>query len=134
MKLTYKQRYTLLSLAAVVFILQGLLVPRYQADYDPYIANVQLIMGMVIMAMVAWKYWRQDGEEVRSDERTRKIGAYGITYSWMLSLFSLWVLFWADYLQLVTLQVREVILGMVLLMAISARVFQWYLFQKGDVN
>ncbi|WP_269850859.1 hypothetical protein [Methanosarcina horonobensis] len=64
----------------------------------------------------------------------KKLAAYGITYSWLLTLVLIMVLYWAELLDLAEFT-AEATLGILLfVMVISANVFRWYFMQKGDVE
>jgi len=116
-----------------LLILVGLLMPLAGRVGDGDHASVLITMGVVIIAVMALRLWRR-GEDVEADERTKKIGAYGLSYSWLLTLLLLFILFWADRLALLALTAGDVLLAAILVMTISAKVFQWHLFHGGDVG
>ena len=72
--------------------------------------------------------------DIEADERTKKIGSYGLSYSWQLTLVVLFHLFWAERLALLALTAGDALLVVILVMTISAKVFQWHLSRKGDVE
>lgn len=96
-------------------------------------ASALIVSGTVILVIMLGKEIRTE-EIPRQDERTRRIGAWGLSYSWFITFITLFILFWIQYLGLITLSVQIVILFLVLEMGISARAFQWYFFKKGDVE
>jgi hypothetical protein len=77
---------------------------------------------------------RRYGDDSESDERFRKIGAYGITYAWLTGLFFMTALFWLDYTGVLVLSTRNALAISILVLALSAAIFQSWLFRKGDVN
>ena len=77
---------------------------------------------------------RKYGDEPESDERSKKIGAYGITYAWLTGLFFMTGLFWLDYLNVLRLTTQNALALSVVVLALSAVVFQMYLFRRGDVE
>ncbi len=77
---------------------------------------------------------RKYGEDPESDERSKKIGAYGITYAWLTGLLFMFALFWLDYLNVLTLSVQNALALSILVLALSAVVYQAWLFRKGDVE
>ncbi|RXE56680.1 hypothetical protein ABH15_00385 [Methanoculleus taiwanensis] len=93
-------------------------------------ALVSAGIAMLIVTMITTFRYR---DEVQADERTKKIGAYGITYSWLFTLVLVFLLFWVDYLDLAALSLQGVLALLGFGMILSARAFQWYLFRKGDV-
>jgi hypothetical protein len=68
------------------------------------------------------------------DERTKKLAAYGITYSWLLTLVLIAVLYLANFFKLVEFTAGGVLGILLILMAISANIFRWYFTQKSDVE
>lgn len=74
------------------------------------------------------------GDEPESDERSKKIGAYGITYAWLTGLIFMTGLFWIDYLGALKLSVQTALSASILVLALSAVIYQMYLFRKGDVE
>ena len=77
---------------------------------------------------------RKYGDEPESDERSKKIGAYGITYAWLTGLFFIFGLFWLDYLGVLRLSTQNALALSVVVLALSAVIYQTYLFRKGDVG
>lgn len=90
-------------------------------------------MGAVLVVFSGLKLWRGEGDSFQ-DERTRKIGAYGLSWSWFLTFLVLFVVFWADYLGVWSPDAATLSVLLILLMGISARVFQVYLSRRGDVD
>ncbi len=126
-----KRRYAVQIAAGAVLGAAGILLPFLVAGTEA-ISSLLVTIGLVILAVAAVRHWRFRDEPER-DERTQKIGAYGISYSWLLTIVFLALLFWADYLGVLALTVESVLLATILLMGLSARIFQWYFFQQGDV-
>jgi hypothetical protein len=77
---------------------------------------------------------RKYGDEPESDERSKKIGAYVITYAWLTGLFFMFGLFWLDYLGVLRLSTQNALALSVVVLALSAVIYQTYLFRKGDVG
>ncbi|MDH7509963.1 MAG: hypothetical protein QHH04_02835 [Methanolinea sp.] len=90
-------------------------------------------MGTVLVVFSGLKLWRGDKDSFQ-DERTRKIGAYGLSWSWFLTFIVLFAVFWADYLGFWSPDAATLSVLLILLMGISARAFQMYLFRRGDVD
>ncbi|HQD25235.1 MULTISPECIES: hypothetical protein [Methanoculleus] len=126
-----KRRYALQIGAGAVIGAAGLILP-FLGEGTEALSSILVTIGMVIIAVAAVRHWRFR-DELERDERTQKIGAYGISYSWLVTLIFLALLFWANYLGVLTLTVEGVLLSTILLMGLSARLFQWYLFRQGDV-
>ena len=77
---------------------------------------------------------RKYGDDPESDERSKKIGAYGITYAWLTGLFFMFGLFWLDYLNVLRLSTQNALALSVIVLALSAVIYQTYLFRKGDIE
>ena len=126
-----KRRYAIQIVAGAVIGILGLILP-FLVNGTEALSSLLVTIGLVILAVAAVRHWRFR-DELEKDERTQKIGAYGVSYSWLLTLVFLAVLFWVDYLGVLALTVDSVLLSTILLMGLSARIFQWYFFRQGDV-
>lgn len=126
-----KTRYAIKILAGAILAAIGILLP-FLIEGIETLSTVLVTIGFVTIAVACVRHWRLK-DELESDERTKKLGAYGLSYSWLLTLVFLAVLFWIDYLKVLTLPLSGVLFVTILLMALSARLFQWYLFRQGDV-
>ena len=126
-----KARYAIKIAAGAILAAAGIFLP-FLIDGIEALSSILVTIGLVTIAVVVMRYWRFR-DELESDERTKKLGAYGLSYSWLLTLIFLAILFWVDYLGLLALPVGGVLLVTILLMALSARLFQWYFFRQGDV-
>jgi hypothetical protein len=118
--------------AGILLILLGVILGAVSGGQN--VASGGLITsGIIIVIAMLGKAIRTE-EGPRQDERTKKIGAWGLSYSWFLTFITLFIFFWLQYLEVLTLSTQMVILLLVLEMAISARFFQWYFFRRGDVE
>jgi len=77
---------------------------------------------------------RRDGDDPESDERSKKIGAYGLSYAWLTGLFFMFGLIWLDYLNVLRLSAQNALALSILVLAFSAVIYPMYLFRKGDVD
>lgn len=89
--------------------------------------------GTVMVILAGLRLWKGEKDYLQ-DERTKKIGAYGLSYSWFLTFLVLFGIFWANYLNLWSPDARTLSVLLILLMGISAKAFQVYLFREGDVE
>ncbi|MHC1625278.1 MAG: hypothetical protein ACXQS2_04700, partial [Methermicoccaceae archaeon] len=74
------------------------------------------------------------GELPARDERTVRLGAYGISYSWLATLIFISILILLEELEALTLNTTHALGYTFLVMIVSAVVFQRYFFRKGDVQ
>lgn len=100
---------------------------------DAVIGTVLLCAGLAFLISGIIRH-RKYGDDPESDERSKKIGAYGITYAWLTGLFFMTALFWLDYGGILLLSAREALAISVIVLALSAVVYQAWLFRKGDVD
>lgn len=99
----------------------------------PYFASCFVSMGVVLTLLSGLRLWKGESTYMQ-DERTRRIGAYGLSYSWFLTFLVLFGVFWADLLHLWSPDPRTLSVLLILVMGISAKGFQMYLFRKGDAE
>jgi uncharacterized membrane protein len=97
---------------------------------EAIIGTILLVAGLAFLIT----RHRQYGDEPESDERSKKIGAYGLSYAWLTGLFFMFCLFWLDYLGILRLGTQIALALSIIVLALSARLYQIYLFRKGDVE
>jgi hypothetical protein len=100
---------------------------------DAVIGTVLLCAGFAFLITGVIRHQKY-GDDPESDERSKKIGAYGITYAWLTGLFFMTALFWLDYGGYLKLTTRNALAISVIVLALSAVVYQAWLFRKGDVE
>jgi len=123
-------RYKLIL--GIIIMLAGILSAAF-LEVEASVSIILISMGLVIFVMTAFRLFRR-GDLPDRDERTKKLAAYGITYSWLLTLILITVLYWVEFFKLAEFT-AEAILGILLFfMVISANVFRWYFMQKGDIE
>ncbi len=97
------------------------------------LSNTLISMGTVLVTISGLRLWR--GESYyRQDERTRRIGAFSLSWSWFFTLLILLVVLWADRLRLWSPDAGTLSVLLILLMGISAGAFRTYLLRRGDVD
>jgi hypothetical protein len=77
---------------------------------------------------------RKDGDSPESDERSKKIGAYGLSYAWLTGIVFMFGLFWLDYTNILKLSTQIALALSILVLTLSGMIYQMYLFRRGDVN
>ena len=98
------------------------------------IINTMLLAAGFAFLITGISRHRKYGDDPESDERSKKIGAYGITYAWLTGLFFIFGLFWLDYLNVLRLSTQNALALSVIVLALSAVIYQTYLFRKGDIE
>jgi hypothetical protein len=115
----------LMLISGVVFITMN--------PHEPVIGSLLFFGGFAffITGIIRQRRYR-DGPE--TDERSRRIGAYGLSYAWLTGIFFMFMLFWADYLGILKLNAQVVLALSIVVLALSALIYQIYLFRKGDLG
>jgi len=118
----------------ILLIGTGMINMAFQPDDTPTgLASLFISTGFVLTILSGFRLWK--GEKIyMQDERTKRIGAYGLSWSWFLTFLVLFGVFWADYLHIWSPEAQMLSVILILLMGISAKGFQAYLFRKGDVD
>jgi hypothetical protein len=116
----------------VLMVVSGL-VFTVLASGEVVIGTILLIAGLTFLITGVARHFR-DGDNPESDERSKKIGAYGLSYAWLTGLFFMFGLFWLDYLNIVKLGTQVALALSIIVLGLSAKLYQMYLFRKGDVE
>jgi len=96
--------------------------------------GTMLVVAGIVFLITGISRHKKFGNDPESDERSKKIGAYGLSYAWLTGLFFMFGLFWGDYLGVLKLTVQNALMASILVLAFSAAIYQAYLFRKGDVE
>ncbi|WP_048133241.1 MULTISPECIES: hypothetical protein [unclassified Methanosarcina] len=127
-----EKRYMNKLVPGIIIMLAGMLSAAFHT-FDMSISIFLINLGLILFIITAFRLFRLRGLPDR-DERTKKLAAYGITYSWLLTLVLIAVLYWVEYFKLIELTVGGVLGILLIFMSISANVFRWHFMQKGDVE
>jgi predicted membrane protein len=100
---------------------------------ESIIGIILLVAGLAFLITGITRH-RKDGDSPESDERSKKIGAYGLSYAWLTGIFFMFGLFWLDYLNIVKLSTQIALALSIVVLALSGRIYQLYLFRKGDIE
>jgi len=127
-----KKIYVYKLALGVIILLAGIVSAicyKHEASFSSFLIS----MGLVLFILTAFRFFRL-GDLPDRDERTKKLAAYGITYSWLLTLVLISVLYLANYFKLVEFTAVNVLGILLIFMTISANVFRWYFMRKGDIE
>jgi hypothetical protein len=100
---------------------------------EAIIGTMLLAAGLAVL-LTAIAHHRKYGDDPESDERSKKIEAYGLSYAWLTGLFFMFVLFGLDNLGVLKLGAQNALMASILVLAVSAAIYLTYLFRKGDVG
>ena len=112
----------------MALIMAGLLLSLL--GYDAFFLA---IAGIVAVGVVLLRRWRA-GDQPERDERTNKLGAFSMAYSYLLSLILALALFTAVYLGIVDLDAVTALQIIIYVMTGSAIIFMLILGRRADVG
>lgn len=125
---------TVMFIFGIVLIGIGMMNLAFLAgEESPGLISMFISAGFVLTILSGFRLWKGETNYMQ-DERTKRIGAYGLSWSWFLTFLVLFGIFWADYLHLWSPDAQTLSVLLILFMGISAKGFQAYLFRKGDVD
>ncbi|MBN1324581.1 MAG: hypothetical protein JW986_11380 [Methanotrichaceae archaeon] len=119
------RKYKISIAIGALLVFAGLAFPLWDS-------TVLLSMGVALIAAAWMRGWRS-GAGLDRDERTDKLAAYGIAYSWLITFSLSIVLLLLDLLRLFSLSSQGVLELIVLVMAGSAAILKWHLLRQGDL-
>ena len=99
-----------------------------------YEMGVNCFTGGFILTFVSAMRLRRSSEFEIQDERTKKIGAWGITYSWYLTFLFIVFALLAYALELPIPDIGTLLWLLIIIMPLSAYLFQWYFYRRGDIE
>jgi uncharacterized membrane protein HdeD (DUF308 family) len=129
---TMKQRNLNRLVVGVLMIISGIAALVLNAG-ETAVGTTLFFAGCAFLAVGIVRH-RQYGDDLESDERSRKTGAYGLSYAWLTGLLFMFALFWLDYLNLLRLGTQSALALSIVVLALSGRLYQVYLFRRGDVE
>jgi uncharacterized membrane protein len=127
-----KQRNLFRIIAGTLMLISGL-VSIVLTSGEAIIGSIFLTAGLAFLITGIIRH-RKYGDDPESDERSKKIGAYGLSYAWLTGLFFMVGLFWLDYLGILMMGTQLALALSIVVLALSALIYQLYLFRKGDVE
>jgi hypothetical protein len=133
MQFTPWHRYIYRVIVGSVLIVWGIAEVLVNPSGESILPTVLLAAGLAFLVTGIIR-WRKFGITPEQDERSRKIGAWGASYSWILSLFFMTGLFWLDSLGMVNLSAEIALGASILVLILSAIAFQMYFSRLGDVT
>ena len=127
------ERYTKISYSiALLLIMSGVAIMALFENNQEL--SIGLINAGTVIIFVTFIRTRRSRSGPVKDERTVRIGSYGLSYSWFTTLIIVTLLFWVDYFEMMQFSVNQVLGLLLFVMVLTAKGFQWYLFRKGDVE
>jgi hypothetical protein len=127
-----KQRNLYRIIIGVLMVVSGL-VFTIMTSGETVAGTIILVAGITFL-LTGFIRHKRYGEGPESDERSKKIGAYGLSWAWLTGLIFMFGLFWLDYLNIMRLGTQVALALSATVLALSAVLYQMYLFRKGDVE
>jgi len=116
-----------------VSIVIGGIVTLLVIPETPSLGTMLLAGGIAFLVSSIINH-RKYGDEQDSDERSRKIAAYGLSWAWMTGVLFMFCLIWLDALGMLRLGTQNALVASILVLALSAVIYEAWLFRKGDVG
>lgn len=110
----------------------GLIITVFQPG-GFFFGTILITGGCAFLAVGILRH-RQYRDGPESDERSKKIGAYGLSYAWLTGIIFISVLYWLDIMGILLLRTQVVLALSLMVLVISAVIYQIYLFQRGDIE
>jgi len=123
-----------IGLLLVVFgIISALASGIFRAQtLTPMMITGFIAAGMILITLGV-RMKERTGDLGIQDERSLRIGTYGISYSWYLTFLVVTCIGWVTGTKVVTIDGSMICLLLIILMPVSAMIFQWYFNRRGDV-
>ena len=116
------------SAGMLLGVLAGLLLTW--AGYD---ASFLVAGGVAALVTIAVRRWRR-GDGPERDERTEKISAFGLAYSWLMSIILILVIFAAEKMGFISIDTTTALSIAIFIMAGSAIISLAALYRRGDAD
>jgi drug/metabolite transporter (DMT)-like permease len=127
-----KQRNLYRIIIGAFMLVSGLIITVFQPG-GFFFGTILITGGCAFLAVGILRH-RQYRDGPESDERSKKIGAYGLSYAWLTGIILISVLYWLDIMGILLLGTQVVLALSLMVLVISAVIYQIYLFQRGDVE
>ena len=127
-----ERHYLLKNWMGVGLIMVGALVLILAPSYS-MVGSILLNTGAVIIFIVfVQRRWHREPDI--QDERTKKIGAVGLSWSWLLTLMLMCVLYLLITGQIIDPDPGLLLVALMLFTGVSGRLLQIYFYRKGDIG
>ncbi|MDY0387864.1 MAG: hypothetical protein RBT65_12220 [Methanolobus sp.] len=128
--MTDDKKYTKMSYtSAVIMILIGVfLVATNEEKQAAGTGFINAGSMIILLTFIKARTYRNGPVK---DERTIKIGAYGLSYSWLITFILISLLFLVEATGIIQMTVKHVLALLMFTMIVTAKGIQWYLFRKG---
>jgi len=128
-----KKEYKYYMMIGAAIFLVAMVLQIFWSNIHPAITNTLTIVGLVLVVLGLVRHMKY-GARRDEDERTKKINAFTLSYSWVVTIVVVGVLLWLDHYNILKMTVVQA-LGLTMFVMIAvAVVSELYLKRKGDIE
>lgn len=121
----------------VIAIISGLniaLLSVTLGSLRPELVFSAILITLGIVCLYKGLPTRKEAGDYRiQDERSLRIGTYGLSYSWYITFLVVAAMGWLSGTGAAPITGPQACMVLIILMPVSARFFQWYFNSRGDV-
>ncbi|VVB88336.1 Uncharacterised protein [uncultured archaeon] len=128
MKSEYKSRLAI----GLVLLLLGIAAENLLRGAHSPFTTAMIVVGLVLIIGSVLRHLKFR-EEADRDERTTRIGAFALAYSWLVTFIFMSLLLMLDY-YLVKLTAFQALFSSMAVAILVAGFFQWHFRRKGGVE
>jgi hypothetical protein len=126
------QRNTLIMILLTLPIIAGDIVLAARGKLSAELMIPYTLAFAVIIAVVLFMR-KRDGQKMEGDERNERIEGRAFCYSWMLTLYTLFLLLLNRQLEVVSLSIDQCLFLVLAVMLVTNLAFRAALNRKGDL-
>jgi len=128
-----KREYKYYLIFGLIILLAGIVLQISWSGLHPAITKTLITGGIILMVfgLVRHMIYKEGTEE---DERTKKINAFALSYSWVVTLVLVGVLLWLDHYNILKMTAMSALGLTMFVMIVVAVVSEWYIKKKGDIE
>jgi hypothetical protein len=131
------RKRAMLLTAGIIQVISGFAVTGMIPSDVPDPVRTALLssfIGIGVIFVIRGIFTNRDGNDRRIlDERTLRIGTYGLSYSWYLTYLTVVIIGLLAATEMIAFSGVQICFILILVMPVSARIFQWYFNSRGDV-
>ena len=128
-----KEEYKYRMIVGAVLLLGAVAMQVFLGGVDSRIVCMVIVVGVVLLGTGMIRSMRY-GKGPETDERTKKISAFALSYSWLVTLVLVNVLFLMEEFSVLAMTAGQVLWAVMSVMIAAPILFHWYFRRKGDVE
>ena len=126
-----KYKYNLIN--GPIIIIVAVALQAFCSGMNPFITRILITFGFILIINGVYRH-KKYGEMIEKDERTKKISAFAISYSWLATIITMSVLILLDYFDILKMTAPQALGFTYFVMILVVLVFKWYFQRKGDIE